>query len=81
MFFYRFSPFCSGEKKYAKSKSGQRSMQRCAVGIDDSAGRRRLYRRKNQHACRLAYDKSLRIAVRQIGQSHTIPKIRLGRMD
>ena len=25
-----------------------------AVGLDDAAGRRRLYRRKNQHACRLS---------------------------
>ena len=49
--------------------------------IDDTARRRRLYRRQDQHACRLAYDEQIRLAVCQIGESRPIPQSRFGRVD
>lgn len=81
MFFYRFSPFCSGEKKYAKATPVKEVCNVAPSGLMTPRDAAVYIGVKNQHACRLAYDKSLRIAVRQTGKSHTIPKIRLGRMD
>lgn len=79
-FFVAFLLFVR-EKKYERNNSGQRSLQYRAVRSDDTERRRRLYRRQDQHACRLAYDEQIRIAVRQIGKSRPIPQSRLGRMD
>ena len=79
-FFVAFLLFVR-EKKYERNNSGQRSLQYRAVRSDDTARRRRLYRRENQHACRLAYDEQIRLALCQIGESRPIPQKRFGRVD